>query len=188
MVINPKSNRRNQPSVRLLPEIYEAWLKENPKEVAGGPIELIPNSDSEDENDVCLEAYHIDSNILPEHYAKDLLIFGIFNEFEGFKIWVTPKQYDYLLMAHQNYDGPFTSADGKKFENHPHFHEIDYYYNVKSRPGNRRKVPSMLYPNINSADFLNAFMQYYYIDDGRDENVLLPSRPLKIQKGLDEFN
>jgi len=46
----------------------------------------------------------------------------------------------------------------------------------------------MLYPNINSADFLNSFMQYYYIDDGRDENVLLPSRPLKIQKGLDEFN
>lgn len=186
MVTKSKINRRNKPSVRLLTEIYETWLKENPKEVAGGPIVLIPNSDSGDENDVCLEAYHIDSETLPEHYAKDLLIFGVFNEFEGFKIWVTPKNYDYLLMAHQNHSGPFTSADGIKFENHPHFHEIDYY-NTKSRQGTRRKVPSMLYPNINSANLLDIFMQYYHIDDGRDGNVLIPSRPSKIQTGLDEF-
>ena len=34
---------------------------------------------------------------------------------------------------------------------------------------------------------LEAFMQHYFIDDGRTENVKLPDRPLKKQKGLDEY-
>lgn len=184
------TKRRHYPAIRLQIEIYEAWLKENPKIVQGGPIVLLPSPESNDEDDIRFDAYYMDSEILPEHYAKSLFIYGIYNEFEGFKIWVTVKNYDYLLMAHQtHHTGPFTSSDGRKFENHPHFHEIDYLSHMrKGKPNSRRQVPPSLYPGINSAELINSFLEYYYIEDGRKGKIPLPKRPPSRQWGINEFD
>lgn len=189
-IVNSMTKRKHHSAIRLHPKTYEAWLKENAKIVQGGPIVLIPTFESNDENDVRFDAYSMDSEILPEHYAKDLFIFGIYNEFEGFKIWVTVKNYDYLLMAHQtHHSGQFTTSDGRKMGNHPHFHEIDYISNSrKGKPNTRRLVPTSLYPDINSAELLNSFMEHYYIEDGRKGKIPLPKKPPARQWGLHEFD
>lgn len=180
------TTRRHLPFVTLSPETYEAWLKENPKEVSGGPIRLMPNLDSDDKDNMFFEAYVISSEELPEHYKNNLIIFGNYNEYEGFKIWVTPENYDYLLMAHQTHNGPFISTDGRTFGNHPHFHELDYYKS-NSKPVPRRQVPSNLKLDMSSYEILKVFMEYYFIDDGRDGVVRPPDRPSKRQKELHEF-
>ena len=120
------SNKKHLPPAKLNPEIYKAWLNE-PKEVLGGTLKLIRNPNSNNEDDVNLEAYQMNSEELPEYYVKDLVIFGYYNEFVGFKIWVSVDKYCYLLMAHQTHsEKGFISADGREFKNHPHFHEIDF--------------------------------------------------------------
>ena len=179
---------KGDPPIKLHPAIYEAWLSENPKIVEGGPLELIPVSDYDDENAVVFEAHHIDSEILPKHYADTTMIHSQYCEFEGLKIWVTPKDYDYLLMAHQKHHGPFRSVDRKIFENHPHFHELDYYAPMKKgKPETRRIVPESLQAGINSAELLEAFLCHYYIDDNRPIAIQLPNRNKIRQRGLDEF-
>lgn len=175
-------------AIRLLPETYERWLKENLKEVPGGPIVLIPNLYSDNQDDVYFNAYQMNSEELPEHYVKNLIILGIYNKYKGFRIWVTVENYDYLLMAHQKHEGKFQSTDGRALNNHPHFHEIDYSAPPeKGKPATRRPVPASLYPGINSAELLNAFMEHYYIDDGSPNGAQLPSRPSVRQKGLHDF-
>jgi len=180
--------RSNLPPIRMLPETYERWLVENPKEVPGGPIILIPNLNSDNKDDIYFEAYQMDSEELPEYFIKNLIIFGNYNKYKGFRIWVTVKGYDYLLMAHQKHYGPFKSKEGKDFKNHPHFHEIDYFSSSQNgKLATRRPVPSTLYPDINSAEILNAFMDYYSIDDNRLGGAQLPNRPTRGQRELDDF-
>lgn len=182
--------RRHLKPALLHPEMYERWLKENPKEVPGGPIELISNSN--DINDVYFKAYSISSDELPEHYATNLIIYSTYNKFKKvFCIWVTVDGFDYLLMAHQKHKGPFKSADGKIFKDYPHFHELDFFKPFKKgKPDSRRPVPPSLYSGINSAELLNAFMEYYYIEDARLGSIQHPgyksNRPR--QKRIDEIH
>jgi hypothetical protein len=183
------TDRKHLPHIRLHPQTYERWLKEKPKQVPGGPIILIRNQDSSDDDDVYFEIYHMESDELPEHYARDLIIMGYYNEFEGFKIWITVENFDYLLMAHQKHNGPFTASDGLKYVDHPHFHEIDFYSPLKKgKPDKRWVVIPKLYKGINSAELLNTFIDHYYIEDGRIGNVELPAIQKTKQRGLNEFN
>jgi hypothetical protein len=179
---------QKNPPVRLQPTIYEDWLLENPKRVDGGPIELKPNLDFEEEDAVILNSHHINSTILPDHYANNLIILGEYNEFTGFRIWVTPKGFDYLLMAHQtHYGANFVTVDGSTFGNYPHFHELDLYRSRDGiNPGTRRIVTESIYSGIDSASILEAFMCHYNIEDGREKSIELPSRSGR-QWGLDEF-
>ena len=180
---------RGDPPVRLNPATYDAWLNENPKLVDGGPIELEPDLDYDDENAVIIPAHHIKSQILPDYYADKTMIFSEYNEFVGIKIYVAPKNYDYLLMAHQTHNqGEFTTDDGGVYGNYPHFHEIDYYRTSRdgSRPETRRKVPGELFAGISSAQLLGVFMSNYHIDDNHVEPIQPPVRLIR-QRGLDEF-
>jgi len=172
--------------IRLYPQIYEAWLAEKPKMIPGGPLELRPVEDLEDPNAVFLEPYSVISSKLPKHYAEKLIIFGHHNEFKGFKIWVTPKDYDYLLMAHQTHlDGSFFDIEGREFDNYPHFHELDLYNcRPSGEPGTRRIVSSELYCEITSNDLLDVFLDYYHFEDGRTDRVRLPKRPTHRQEKI----
>lgn len=184
----PINLAQNKPPVRLQPMVYVAWLLENPKLVDGGPIELKPDLDYEDENAVILNSHHVNSKILPDHYAENTIIVGEYNEFTGFRIWVTPKGFDYLLMAHQtHYGGNFVTMDGRTFGNYPHFHELDLYRSSDGiNPDTRRIVIEALYSGMDSASLLETFMSNYKIEDGREKSIGLPSRSER-QWGLDEF-
>lgn len=181
-----KSKKIHLPAAKLDQPKYKAWLKEI-KVVLGGTIKLTHNPNSINDDDVNLEAHAINSEELPADYVKDLMIFGYHDDFAGFKIYVAVDEYCWLLMGHQIHteDG-FTSVDGIRYGNHPHFHELDFGTPHKKN-GLHRVTPS-LYKGINSAELLNAFMEYYYIDDGRN-NVSLPARPkTPVQMRLDESN
>jgi len=184
----PINLTRKRPPVRLQSTIYEAWLSENPKLVDDGPIELKPDLDCEDDDAVILDSHHVNSEILPEHYADKTMIFGEYNEYTGFKIWITPKGFDYLLMAHQtHYRGNFVTMDGRTFGNYPHFHELDLYRSSDGiYPETRRIVIESLYSGMDSARLLEAFMSYYNIEDGHENTIGLPSRSGR-QRGIDEF-
>ena len=175
-------------SVQLGPTAYENWLLENPKLVDGGPIELQPDLDFEDDDAVILDSHHVNSKILPEHYAKNTIIFGTYNKYSGFKIWVTPIGFDYLLMAHQRHlDGDFVTMDQRTFGDHPHFHELDLHNPSNGiSPNTRRVVIASLHSGMSSASLLDSFMSHYKMDDGRTKPVELPSKPDR-QKGIDEF-
>lgn len=179
---------RGDPPIRLNPGTYEAWLSENPKTVDGGPIELEADLDYDDANAVILEAHHVNSQILPNHYADKTIIIGEYNEFTGFKIYVTPKGYDYLLMAHQTHnEGDLVTDDGGRYGNYPHFHELNLYRSKNgNEPETRRIVTTELYEGISSAELLEAFMIHYYLDDNRIHPVQAPIRNGR-QRGLDEF-
>lgn len=180
------SNKKHLPPANLNQDKYKAWLKEL-KEVLGGTIELIRNPNSNNDDDVNLEARQISSKELPEQYTKDLMIYGYYNDFVGFKIYVAVDKYCWLLMGHQKHDeNGFTSVDGIRYGDNPHFHELDFN-TPPNKNGLRRVIPS-LYKGINSAELLNAFMEYYYIDDGSN-TISLPERTkTKRQKRLDEPN
>jgi hypothetical protein len=179
---------KGDPPVRLNPAAYEAWISENPKIVDGGPIELVADLDYDDEDAVILEAHHVNSQILPKHYADKTIIMGEYNDFTGFKIYVTPQGYDYLLMAHQTHpEGEFITADGGRYGNHPHFHELDLYRSrSENEPETRRIVTDKLNEGITSAELLEAFMIKYYLDDNRTHPIQSPIRNGR-QRGLDEF-
>ncbi len=166
--------------------IYEAWLGENPKVIEGGPLELTPCPYCSDEDAVNLDAHRVSSEILPGHYADKLHISGYYVEYEGFKIYVKPEGFDYLLMAHQSHSGPFRAADGRKLDDHPHFHELDFFHRVNGAPGTRRPVPPSLQAGMNSAEFLEAFLNHYYFSDGRLNAIGMPLKKA-VQKGLEEF-
>lgn len=179
---------KGDPPVRLNPAAYEAWLSENPKIVDGGPIELLRDMDYDDENAVILAAHHVNSVILPKHYADKTIILGEYNEFTGFKIYITPIGYDYLLMAHQtHHEGEFITDDGGRYGNHPHFHELNFYRsNRRNEPETRRIVTNQLYEGISSAELLEEFMLHYHLDDARTEPISSPAREGR-QRGLDEY-
>jgi len=180
---------RGDPPVRLNPATYEAWLSENPKSVDGVPIELKADPDYDDEDAVILEAHHVNSQILPKYYADKTIIIGEYNEFTGFKVYVTPEGYDYLLMAHQTHNnGDFVTDDGGRYGNYPHFHELNLYRSrSENEPGTRWVVTAQLYEGISPAELLEAFMIKYYLDDDRSEPIQSPIRGGR-QRGLDEFD
>jgi len=167
---------------------YEKWLLENPKLVDGGPIKLQHDVDFDDDDAVILNSHHVNSEILPEHYARDTIIVGEYNEYTGFKIWVTPVGFDYLLMAHQKHsDGDFVTADRRTFGDHPHFHELDLHKPGDGMyPNTRRIVIESLYSGISSASLLESFMSHYKMDDGREKPIESPSKSGR-QWGIDEF-
>jgi len=78
--------------------------------IEGGPLELTQCPYCSDEDAVNLDAHKVSSDILPNHYADKLHISGYYVEYEGFKIYVKPDGFDYLLMAHQSHSGPFRAA------------------------------------------------------------------------------
>lgn len=153
---------------------YETWLKEI-KVVLGGAVKLTPVPDSNNDDDVNLEAYAISSNELPEDYAKNLIIYGYHDDFAGFKIYVALNKHRWLLMGHQTHteDG-FTSVDGIRYGDHPHFHELDF--GTSHKKNGLHRVTPPLHNGITSSELLNALMQYYIIEDGTS-NVSLPTRP-----------
>ncbi len=161
-------------------------MGESPKVIEGGPLELTQCPYCSDEDAVNLDAHKVSSDILPNHYADKLHISGYYVEYEGFKIYVKPDGFDYLLMAHQSHSGPFRAADGRKLEDHPHFHELDFFHRINGAPGTRRPVPASLWANMNSAELLEAFLNHYYFSDGRLNAIEMPLKRA-LQKGLEEF-
>ncbi len=182
---------RGDPPVQLNPTTYDAWLNENPKTVDGGPIEPEPDLDYDDEDAIIIPAHHIKSQILPEHYADKVMIFSEYNEFVGIKIYVTPKGYDYLLMAHQTHKkGEFRTEDGGVYGDYPHFHELNFFRISRDgdRPETSRKVPTELFAGISSVQLLDVFMSNYHIDDNHTDPIQSPIRlGGQRQRGLNEF-
>lgn len=91
-----------------------------------------------------------------------------------------------LLMAHQSHSCPFRAADGRRLDDHPHFHELDFFHRINGAPGTRRPVPPSLRTGMNSAELLEAFLNHYYFSDGLENVIEMPSRKA-VQKGLEEF-
>lgn len=180
---------RGDPSIDLSPAAYATWLEENPKLVDQGPIILKPKSLFSDLNAVKFDSHMIGSLKLPKKYADKLVIFSEYDEFTGFYIWVTVKGYDFLLMAHQtHYRGYFIASNGRKYFNHPHFHELDLLTSNRGLgPDSIHEVPPELFQGMNAAQLLEAFMINYYIDDGREEPVQMPT-PIPRQMGLEELD
>lgn len=154
--------------------------------IEGGPLELTQCPYCSDEDAVNLDAHKVSSEILPSHYADNLYISGYYVEYEGFKIYVKPEGFDYLLMAHQSHVGPFRAIDGRRFEDHPHFHELDFFHRRNGAPGTRRIVTQSLNAEMNSAELLEALLNHYYFSDGRTDTIKMPFKR-EVQKGLDEY-
>ena len=168
---------------RLDPFLYGKWLKESPKIIEGGPLELIVcDGYSEDDDAYNLESHKVSSQILNSSSSKDIYIMGFHEKFEGFKIYVNIKDkfFDrFLLMCHQHHNGPFKTEDGRHYDDHPHFHQIKYFrtrstIEIESRSREPRKtyeVPPLLSENMNSRQLLKEFSEYYYFDDGSDGEI-----------------
>lgn len=168
---------------RLDPILYDKWLKESPKIIEGGPLELtVCDGYGEDDDAYNLESHKISSQVLDFSSSKYLYIMGFHEKFEGFKIYVNIKDKfldRFLLMCHQFHDGPFETEDGRHFNNHPHFHQIRYFrkrstFETETRSREARKtyeVPSSLYENMDSIRLLEAFLEHYYFDDGFDGEI-----------------
>ena len=177
------------PPVSLQPAIYDAWLAENPKMIEAGPVKLEPVPDSVDPDMVFLPSYHVDSEVLPQHYADTLMVFGTSNEFEGFQIRVTPKGFDYLLMGHQRHrSGPFVDQNGNTQTDSPHFNELDLYRRPKDgRPRNRHIVLPELHKGIAPDKFLEVFLDHYNFDDNRVGAVPPAVRESAAQRKIHEY-
>jgi len=177
------------PPARLDPVTYSYWIDENPKMVRGGELQLEDNNKPPIfEDDVKLVAHSISTTVLDGHYADGLCIYGFPNKYKGFKIIVKNKS-GYLLMAHELHpNGPFTADDGRKFGDHPHFHQVDYDHRHKEdgMPGKKHIVPHTLHPGINPADLLESFKGHYHFDDGSEEAIQMPQIK-EMQKGLGDF-
>lgn len=176
-----------RPPAILNPVIYEKWLSENPKLVSGGPIELLPDNDSDDENAVILEARHISSKILPENYERKLIIKGLYSDYKGLKIVVRPQGFDYLLRADPTHEeGTFQTNTGE-YGNWPHFHELDFYWpKDENTPGTRRIVTSNLYLGMPPSELLEEFLSNYFISDGRSNTIQMPIKGIR-QQSLNEW-
>lgn len=174
---------RRRPSIRLNFQTYENWLSENPKTVVGGPIEL----EQDDNGFITFLSRKINTQVLPENYAKKLYIFGKYNVFKGLTIRITTENFDYLLRADPTHEkGTFKTDDGGVYGNWPHFHELNYY-NPKDdeTPGTRYIVTSSLYLGMPPNEFLDEFKFCYNIDDGAESTVVKPINGSR-QRGLTE--
>lgn len=180
---------RGDPPVDLSPAVYNAWLEESPKKVDQGPLLLKPLLLFSDADAVKFDSHLMNSIKLPKKYANKLIILSEYEEFTGFRIWVTLRGYDFLLMAHQtHYQGPFKARNGKTYHNHPHFHELDLLVSNRGLGANEiHEVPPTLFHGMNAAQLLEAFMVNYHIDDDRIGPVQMPISASR-QKGLDEFD
>lgn len=170
----------NAEPARLDSIIYSEWLKESPKKIEGGPLELSLCDGYGEEDDAWnLDARKISSDILTSAQTENLYILGIHDKFEGFKIYVNIKN-KFLLMGHQHHPSPFILDDGTDLGDHPHFHQIRYRIDKSSNfekersarnPKKTHERFSFLFAGMNSAQFLESFIKYYYFDDGGNGKV-----------------
>lgn len=169
---------------KLDPALYETWLKENPKPIVGGPIQLELIEGATDQDDVFFPSRRVNTTILPEHYAEKLSISSESDEFSGFKIHVGPKDYDFLLAAHQHhYNGTFMNTDGKLHGNDPHFQEWDFSVPKRKKGFAKRfKCPPILFNGMAPHELLDVFLDHYYFDDGRTSPTKPPTRP-RVRQG-----
>jgi hypothetical protein len=182
-------SRKHLPSVPLPPSRYDEWLRENPKEVFGGPLSLQAFSAGGKTGYVPL-ARAFGSEVLRE-WANDLILLAEWNEFEELNIWATVQQFDYLLMGHSHhFEGDFTTVDGRSFRDHPHYHEIDYYRLESGKIATRRIVEPPLRPGILPAQFLEAFAQKYKFVSSAGTAAAMSKPPAKsrpTQSPLEKF-
>jgi hypothetical protein len=180
---------------RLDSVIYDAWLRESPKKIEGGQLELsLCDGYSEKDDAWNLDARKITSDVLTSQ-TENLYIMGIHNKYEGFKIYVNIKN-KFLLMGHQHHPKPFTSDDGKELGDHPHFHQIKYYRDRSinfekeasiRRPRRTHELLPFLFVGMDSEQFLKAFIKYYYFDDGSNGEVRKSARD-QFQSELGKFS
>lgn len=175
---------KTDPPVPLPPPVYDAWLREDPKEVLGGPPEVKVREDRPDF--LTFPAHRFTSEVLPEHYRKKLIIYGKSSEFKGLEITATVQGYDYLLMGHIRHNGEFQAADGKMYpDGHAHYHELDYYAPKAGLPGTRRIVQPPLAKGMRGEDFLECFGEHYRFtpltEDIKAETPPPPTPPKKVQ-------
>jgi hypothetical protein len=160
---------KGDPPVQLAPTVYQAWLKEDPKEVLGGEIQIKTVHHSGAGVDLhSFEAQQFTSEVLPDRYSKDLMLFGTSNIFEGFKIYATPRGFDYLLMAHQTHSGEMRAHDGATYApGQPHYHELNLYKaGPDGGPDTKRRVTDALWTGMGAKDLLDAFAEEYHFDSG----------------------
>lgn len=162
-------NRRGAPTPKLVPDVYEQWLKENPKFITSEGVELTEAQNPSDlQAEIILPARRFESDVLPERFQNDLVIYGFEHRFAGMKIWATIEGYDFLLMAHEtHHQGNFQTESGEIYANHPHFEEINYF--APDGPGKRRQVPDDLAPDMGVLDFVEAFLDHYYFSPSSTE-------------------
>lgn len=178
--------------------MYGKWLEELPKKIEGGPIELTPCDGHGEEDDAYnLESHSIRSTVLDSPYVKHIYIMGVYEKYEGFKIYVNIKDKfrdKFLLMGHQHHSGSFETEDHRTFGDHPHFHQIKY---IKRRstidtertvrePRKTYEIPESLHPEMDSAQLLKAFLKEYYLDDGGDGEIKKVTRS-QVQCELGRF-
>ena len=179
---------RYEPPARLDPEIYSFWLDENPKGIQGGELKLVENNKPPQyENDVKLPSHHVSTQILDSPHSENLQIYGFPHRYNGFKIVVKDGQ-GYLLMAHELHRrGSFKTDEGRTFENHPHFHQVNYDHRKEGIPGTRHIVPPNLHTGISPAALLDLFKNFYHFDDESSEPIQTPQIK-ETQKILEDFS
>lgn len=180
---------RFESPARLDPEIYRYWLDENPKGVQGGKLKLVENNKPPQyENDVRLPSHSITTHTLNSPHSENLQIYGFPHRYNGFKI-IVKDGHGYLLMAHELHRrGSFKTDDGRTFENHPHFHQVNYDHRSREDglPVTRHIVPPSLHNGITPAGLLDLFKNHYYFDDGSSEPTQMPQIK-EMQKILGDF-
>jgi len=180
-------DRKHKPQVRLPSTIYEAWLKEDPKDVDGGPIELTISDNPIDSNDVYFRARRVRTSKLPIQYAEKMMIYSRYTEYAGAMFHVGPQDpWDFMLAAHQLHtNGIFFDANGKKHGNVPHYHEWDYFLaNPDGSPSKRNKVPSSLRIEMQAHELLDVFLNDYHFNDGRTNPISPPRKPKHWQERI----
>lgn len=179
--------------------LYGTWLRESPKRIQSGPLELVLcDGYGEDDDAYNLESHDISSSVLDSPHIKHLYIMGFYEKYEGFKIYVNMKdkfQDKFLLMGHQHHEGSFETEDGRRFEeDHPHFHQLKYYRQRSTKIGESRsheprktyEVPPSLCPGMNSQQLLKAFVDMYYFDDGKNGEIKKLNK-IQVQSKLGNF-
>jgi len=136
---------------------------------------------------ISFKSRKINTQVLPDHYARKLYIYGKYNKIKGLKIKITSEGFDYLLRADPTHEkGKFKTEDGGEYENWPHFHELDYHHPIDDEtPGTRRVVTSGLYLGMPPEKFLDEFKFCYNIDDGAESTLVKPIKGSR-QGGLTE--
>ena len=182
-----KSKRRRYVIVRMHGPVYEAWLKEDHKKIDGGRLELEVPVSPLDPEEVYLPAHAVKTDKLPAHIAESLMIYSDYDEFSGSMFHVGPSRpSDFLLAAHQRHNGPFRDHLGQEYVNREaHYHERDYYsVNGGGRPDEVTKVNGSLRPIMAPHELLEAFLNDYHFDDGREGQVDPPRKPKFTQGRL----
>lgn len=126
-----------------------------------------------------LDARKVSSDILESPHAENLYIMGVYDKYDGFKIYVNiknkfPSMDKFLLMGHQHHYGPFVTDEGVDLADHPHFHQIKYSRRRFTGERSLRKTHEfspLLFAGMNSEQFLKAFLINYYFDHVGDGEI-----------------